>query len=166
MTTRPSTDDDERVAIFAALAAEIRPVEPGAERSAGIWQRVLAGIAPSPPPAGTATYHAGERDWIKASSHIHTKLLRVDAASGTQELLIRFLPGAEVPAHSHRKEEQMVIIEGECFVGDHRLVAGDVHVAPAGSWHPLITTQTGTLIHLRCEYPFPAPDHATAQSPG
>ena len=44
-------------------------------------------------------------------------------------------PGGVIPAHRHQHEEECLVLEGECRIGTHRLVAGDVHVAAAGSWH-------------------------------
>ncbi len=48
------------------------------------------------------------------------------------------------------------MLEGECQIGTHRLVAGDVHVATAGSWHESLTTRTGALVLVRGEYPHPS----------
>jgi anti-sigma factor ChrR (cupin superfamily) len=107
-------------------------------------------------PSGTTTHVASEEGWIATSRLARVKILAVDPESGTQELLVRLLPGVFVAAHSHRTQETMVILEGECHVGEHLLALGDVHVAPAGSHHPPITTRTGALIFLRGEYPSPA----------
>ena len=50
-------------------------------------------------------------------------------------------PGGVVPAHRHEREEEFIILEGECHIGTHKLVAGDVHIAAAGSWHEPVTTR-------------------------
>ena len=131
------------------------PVEVAASLSDRMRRRIMDRIVSAPPPAGTVTYHAQGDGWLAATKGIQMKMLRVDAAAGTQELLVRFSPEVEVPAHSHLKEEQMIVLEGECHIGDHPLRAGDIHIAPPGSWHPLITSRTGALLLLRCEYPFP-----------
>ncbi len=153
----PKDDDFESAQVLGEIAVAMRPAElTGAERKR-MRGRILDRIAGAePPPEGTQTWRAHEPGWSQRSGLIDMKMLRIDAAAGTQEVLIRFKPGAYIPAHSHAKEEQMIILEGECLLGDHPLRAGDIHVAPAGSWHPPITTQTGTLLLLRCEYPFPA----------
>jgi quercetin dioxygenase-like cupin family protein len=62
-----------------------------------------------------------------------------------------------IPAHRHEREEQFIILEGECYIGTHRLVAGDVHIAAAGSWHEPVTTESGVVVLLRGEYPHPNP---------
>lgn len=151
----PMDDDTEAEAVFAALAAAVPAVELGQGQRDRLRRRIIERIAAAPPPSGTETFRSEGDGWLTSSEFIEMKMLRVDETEGTQELLIRFLPGVSVPAHSHLKEEQMIIIEGECYIGEHPLRAGDVHVAPAGSWHPVITSKTGTLLLLRCEYPFP-----------
>ena len=155
-TNNPIDDDDATRAVFAALAEAIVPLELGQSQRDRLRLRIMERIAVAPPPSGTETFRSRDDGWLTSSEFIEMKMLRVDEEKGTQELLIRFLPGVEVPAHSHLKEEQMIIIEGECFIGEHPLRAGDVHIAPAGSWHPAITSNTGTLLLLRCEYPIPA----------
>lgn len=148
-------DDTATESVFAALAEAVASVELGEDQRARLRRRIIEQIAAAPPPSGTETFRSQGEGWLTSSEFIELKLLRIDKAAGTQELLVRFRPGVEVPAHSHLKEEQMIIIEGECCIGEHPLRAGDVHIAPAGSWHPAITTKTGTLLLLRCEYPIP-----------
>jgi quercetin dioxygenase-like cupin family protein len=159
--------------VFAALAQALKP-QPvpkslrdrqraamlgrlGAENASTALTCSTASVrlAVAPAPDGTQTWRSSEVEFAPGSPLIESKVLRVDKRAGTQEALIRFLPGAVVPAHSHAKEEEMIILEGECFIGEHALRAGDVHIAPPGSWHPAITAPRGTLLLLRCEYPFP-----------
>jgi quercetin dioxygenase-like cupin family protein len=71
--------------------------------------------------------------------------------------LMRMRPGGVIPAHRHEREEEFIILEGECYIGTHRLVAGDVHIAAAGSWHEPVTTESGVVVLLRGEYPHPNP---------
>ena len=66
-------------------------------------------------------------------------------------------PGGVVPAHRHERVEEFIVLEGECHIGTHKLVAGDVHIAAAGSWHEPVTTRSGVLVLLRGEYPHPTP---------
>jgi quercetin dioxygenase-like cupin family protein len=148
-------DGPAEQAVFEAIAGALQPAELPAERRARMRTRILAGAAAVEPPAGTATYR-GDDGWVVASEFVHFRMLRVDEAAGTAEMLVRLLPGVVVPEHSHAKEEQMVILEGECHVGEHLLRQGDVHVAPAGTRHAPITTRSGVLLFLRSEFPLPA----------
>jgi quercetin dioxygenase-like cupin family protein len=147
--------DDERLEqrLFAELAAGLAPAALAVEQRAAMRARIAAQIAP--PPAGTTTYRPADEGWFEPAPSVQMKLLRRDSKAGTQELLVRLGPGVRVPAHTHRQEEQMIILEGECQLGGHLLKAGDTHIAPPGSWHPAITVEHSVLFLLRSEYPLP-----------
>lgn len=148
-------DDTElETQVFARLAAGLRPAALPAERDVALRSRLRSRIAPAP--EGTTTFRADDQGWFSPAPNVEMKMLRLDESAGTSEMLIRLGPGVRVPAHSHGKEEQMVILEGECLLGEHLLRAGDTHVAPPGSWHPPITVDRGVLMLLRSEYPLPA----------
>jgi quercetin dioxygenase-like cupin family protein len=148
-------DDSGTDDVFAALASAVAPVELSQAQRDRMRAKVLAQASDKNAPHGTRTWRSSEPGWVDGSPRVRLKVLRVDEQAGMQEVLIRFLPGAVIPAHSHLKEEQMIILEGECQIGEHRLTVGDVHVAPPGSSHPPITSASGTLLLLKCEYPFP-----------
>ena len=69
--------------------------------------------------------------------------------AGNQTVLLRAHRGAVLPRHRHSREEEFIVLEGECRIGDLRLEAGDAHFSPAGSWHDDITTDTGVLVLRR-----------------
>jgi quercetin dioxygenase-like cupin family protein len=154
--SRPQEIRDEELEqrVFSALGESLTPAALPPDLHARLRHRILQAAAPAP--EGTTTWRLRDAGWFSPAPHVEMKQLRLDEAAGTQEMLIRLAPGVRVPEHSHRKEEQMIILEGECHVGDHLLKQGDVHVAPPGSWHPAITTQRGVLLLLRCEHPLPA----------
>ena len=154
--SRDMSDAELEQSTYAALGASLRGEAPERSVRERLRARILEAAAASAPPAGTATFRAADAGWFAPAPKVRMKLLRRNEAEGTQELLIRLEPGVRVPEHSHRKEEHMVILEGELHLGTHLLRQGDVHVAPPGSWHPAITTERGALILLRCEDPLPA----------
>ena len=143
-------DEQDTKDTFAALAQGVRPAELGAVQRDSLRQRVLE-RARATAPDGTQTVRADEHDWIAIDPLVSIKILKRDAAAGTQTLLMRVAPGGRIPAHRHALEEEFIILEGECFIGTHRLASGDVHVAEAGSWHDDITTPTGALVMVRGE---------------
>ncbi len=147
--------DDEALQdeTFSQLGAAVRPLAVDAGRRRALMDRLRSRVAP--PPEGTTTYRASDGGWFSSTPNVEMKMLRIDEAAGTSEMLIRLGAGVVVPGHTHRKEEQMVILEGECHLGDHLLRAGDSHVAPPGSWHPPISVLRSVLILLRSEYPLP-----------
>jgi quercetin dioxygenase-like cupin family protein len=137
---------------FEALALALQPTELRESVRRRLRERVLQQVRDT---IATRTVRAGEAEWIEIAPFIQMKLLRRDEAAGNQNALMRMQPGGVVPAHRHAHEEEFVVLEGECHIGDLRLSAGDAHVAAAGSWHDAVTTRTGVLVLLRGEYPLP-----------
>lgn len=67
-----------------------------------------------------------------------------------QTYLIRFDPGAQVPAHIHVLDEECVLLEGTLQIGpDVYLQTGDCHVGRKGSSHGVTRSDTGTLVFVR-----------------
>ena len=60
-------------------------------------------------------------------------------------MLVRFAPGASVPDHHHALEEDCYVLDGEMFLGDILLRAGDYQYAPAGGGHWGETSDVGVL---------------------
>lgn len=139
-----------------SIAAGLRPAELGTQQRERLRRRVLE-QAREQSPEGTRTLRADEGAWIEIAPFVEVRELRRDEASGTHTSLMRLRPGGVVPAHRHLREEEFIVLEGECQIGTHKLVAGDVHIAAAGSWHEPVTTRSGVLVLLRGEYPHPSP---------
>jgi len=66
---------------------------------------------------------------------------------GQAALLYRAQPGAQVPHHSHGHDEECLMVQGELFLDDVLLQAGDYQLAPAGSAHQTTSTDTGVIIY-------------------
>lgn len=139
-----------------ALAAGLSPAELGVEQRERLRRRILQ-EARDQAPEGTRTLRADAGAWIQIAPFVEIRELRRDEASGTHTSLMRMRPGGVIPAHRHACEEEFIVLEGECQIGTHKLVAGDVHIAAAGSWHEPVTTRSGVLVLLRGEFPHPAP---------
>jgi quercetin dioxygenase-like cupin family protein len=152
------TADDGRMpqCIQEALASAVQPAELGAGQRERMRRRVLR-QAHEEPPEGTRTLRAAEGAWIQVCPFVEVRELHRDDSSGMHTSLMRMHPGGVIPAHRHRLMEECTVLEGECQIGAHRLMVGDVHVAAAGSWHDAVTTRTGVLVLLRGEYPLPSP---------
>jgi quercetin dioxygenase-like cupin family protein len=139
-----------------ALAAGVQLAELGAEQRERLRRRILE-QAREQAPEGTRTLRADESAWIQIAPFVEVRELRRNEACGTHTSLLRMRPGGVIPAHRHAREEEFIVLEGECRIGTHTLVAGDVHIAAAGSWHEPVTTRSGVLVLLRGEYPHPTP---------
>jgi anti-sigma factor ChrR (cupin superfamily) len=136
---------------FEQLANAIAPSAVSAETRERLWARIRERVA-MPEPEGTATVRAEGAEWIALSPLVKFRRLRVDVAAGSQTVLVRAEPGGCVPGHRHTKDEELIVLEGECYIGDHHLRAGDANFATAGSWHDDLTTKTGVLVLVRGEY--------------
>jgi len=66
---------------------------------------------------------------------------------GEAALLYQAQPGAAVPQHDHGRDEECVMVEGELFLDDTLLQAGDYQLAPAGTHHVVTHTDTGTIVY-------------------
>lgn len=62
-------------------------------------------------------------------------------------MLWRVAPGASVPQHRHGHDEECLMLRGDLFQDDYLLRAGDYQLAPAGSGHETVNTDTGALIY-------------------
>jgi len=56
-------------------------------------------------------------------------------------------PGAMVPNHSHGHDEECLMVQGELYLDDVLLRAGDYQLAPAGTGHRITETDTGVVIY-------------------
>ena len=141
-------------ALFAQLATAIPPLDLPSQQRDRMRQRILQSVADETP-AGTKTVRYAGGDWVALSPLVMMKVLRVDAHAGNQTVMVRAQPGGKLPGHRHGHDEEFIVLEGECRIGNLQLRAGDAHFAPAGSWHDEITTDTGVLVLVRGEYPPP-----------
>lgn len=56
-------------------------------------------------------------------------------------------PGATVPQHHHGHDEECLMLRGDLFQDDYLLREGDYQLAPCGSSHETVNTDTGALIY-------------------
>ena len=56
-------------------------------------------------------------------------------------------PGATVPHHHHGHDEECLMLRGDLFQDDYLLREGDYQLAPSGTAHETVSTDTGALIY-------------------
>jgi hypothetical protein len=66
---------------------------------------------------------------------------------GQAAMLYLAEPGAKVPQHTHGNDEECLMVDGELFLDDLLLQAGDYQLAPAGTGHRMTETDTGVVIY-------------------
>ena len=122
---------------------EAEPVPPG------LFERILDRIdGEGVQLPGTLTRRAATATWYDISPGIKGRVLHVDRAQNRQYLLVRMQPGSSYQPHSHDTDEQALVLEGELYFGDLKLLPGDFHVATPTSSHPPGRTVNGCLVHV------------------
>ncbi|UOG92759.1 MAG: cupin domain-containing protein [Candidatus Thiothrix sulfatifontis] len=95
---------------------------------------------------GFQTIRAADGEWIHAVPGAAIKILHQSAHSPVVTYLARLEPGFEMPGHPHPYDEECIMLEGEMWLGDLHLKAGDYHFAAKGVLHGKLRTETGALV--------------------
>jgi anti-sigma factor ChrR (cupin superfamily) len=102
-------------------------------------------------PDGTTTLRAEEGEWQGIAPGVAIKTLRIDSTAGMRTILVRMRPQSSLDGHLHTRDEECFVLEGEIFIGNHRLCRGDMHIARAGSVHARIRSPNGALLMVRAQ---------------
>jgi anti-sigma factor ChrR (cupin superfamily) len=151
-------------AVIEAMLAAVVPADLSQAERDVLHDRILARASPESrppissaaetlPPPSTFTIRAADMRWVSVGPGVEVKVLRMDRERNDQTVLIRMQPGSVVVGHRHTQEEECLILEGEVYIGDYRLSAGDMHVARAGAVHERIRAPRGALLMIRSEMP-------------
>jgi anti-sigma factor ChrR (cupin superfamily) len=84
-----------------------------------------------------------EPPWEQVAPGIFCKLMATDTKAHRVSMLVRLLPGVEYPPHTHAGLEELFLLDGELWINDHKLVAGDYNRAEAGSGDKRVWSETG-----------------------
>ena len=84
-----------------------------------------------------------EPDWNEVSPGIVCKLLANDAGRQRVSMLVRLLPNVAYPPHIHAGLEELHLLEGELWIDDRLLHAGDYNRAEAGTSDRRVWSATG-----------------------
>ena len=147
------------VGAWRETAAALALVAPQCAPSAGLRERLLAGVAADAKPFVSPALLSVRSDagrWREISPGVQFKKLFVDKANDLLTGLYRLAPGATIESHRHRGCEQTYILEGDCRVGEMIFGAGDFHCAPSGSVHDALSTVNGTLLLIMSPLGFEA----------
>lgn len=133
---------------YRSPADGLRPAELSADTRERLFARIAGRIS-----ASLVKTSPMPRDWVAVSPHVSFKLLHRDIAQNVQTMLLRLAPGAVVPRHSHSKDEECWIVDGEVLIDGETICAGDFHLARAGSTHRDFTSPKGATVLIRGEIP-------------
>jgi anti-sigma factor ChrR (cupin superfamily) len=82
-----------------------------------------------PPPAPQWS----EPDWQQVAPGIECKLLATDTERQRVSMLVRLAPKASYPAHTHADVEELYLLDGELWINDRKLHAGDYSCRTPGT---------------------------------
>lgn len=91
--------------------------------------------------------------WHRLLPGIERKVLQ--ESGGVMSYLLRFAPGAVLPAHRHPVDEECIVIEGTLRIGERLLPAGSFHMVRAHVLDADSSSDAGALIYLRGATPQP-----------
>jgi quercetin dioxygenase-like cupin family protein len=140
-------------AVFMHMALAIEARALCAAKVARLRARVCGSARVAPAPAGTFTLRAADNTWRPLAAGVAIKLLSRDPVRGRMTAFIRMQPGAMFDAHDHPQAEECLVLEGEISIGTHRLEAGDLHVAAAGTRHARTCSPQGALLLVHAVLP-------------
>lgn len=126
-------------AVAGDIALSMPPIAP----PPGLRARVLEAAA-SQPAGQMAVIRAHEGEWIQLSPGVQRRDLTL--TPGGRVFLIRVAAGAAVARHSHALAEHCYVLEGDAWVADEHLGAGDHHIAGPGSVHDGLRSDRGCLL--------------------
>ena len=137
--------DEDILLLFAENHASVElPAALKAKMRATMFDKVAAESACLSP--GFNTIRASDGEWIHALPGAAIKILHQDADSPIVTYLARLEPGFEMCGHPHPFDEECIMLEGEMWLGDLHLKAGDYHFAAKGVLHGKLRTTTGALV--------------------
>jgi anti-sigma factor ChrR (cupin superfamily) len=124
---------------FVAWPADV--LRPAASLRERLARRISVetGNEPVVPPSGQWC----EPEWEQVASGIACKLLATDPKRHRVSMLVRLAPGATYPAHKHADTEELHLLDGELWIDDRKLFAGDYNRGRPGAADHRVWSETG-----------------------
>ncbi|ESS73636.1 hypothetical protein MGMO_15c00570 [Methyloglobulus morosus KoM1] len=111
-----------------------------------MFKEVLGGLLPKNHKE-SESITAGEGEWIEIQTGVFQKDLWTDGTVASR--FFRLNAGTYMDRHYHPLEEECMMLSGDIFLGDILVQEGDYHVAPAGTEHLEMFSDTGALLYVR-----------------
>jgi anti-sigma factor ChrR (cupin superfamily) len=100
------------------------------------------------PPAPVPARQWSEPEWEQVAPGIECKLLATDEGTHRVSMLVRLAPGASYPPHTHAGVEELHLLDGELWIDDRKLVAGDYNYGAPGASDERVWSETGCMCVL------------------
>jgi anti-sigma factor ChrR (cupin superfamily) len=91
----------------------------------------------------SATGTSRETEWEQVSPGIWCQLLARDEERERVSMLVRLAPGVVYPPHTHAGVEELHLLDGELWIDERKLFAGDFNRAEPGTSDQLVWSETG-----------------------
>lgn len=128
----------------AASRAAAR-VEAGADGATLLLRERWLGAAGEATEPGSQTSHDTPDAWEDYAPLVKRRVLWRQGPMAAMLWLAS--PGATVPQHRHGHDEECLMLRGDLFQDDYLLREGDYQLAPCGTGHETVNTDTGALIY-------------------
>lgn len=111
-----------------------------------VFRELLGGLLPLGGDPSLTVFANNNDNWVEVIDGVFKRELWSDSTRASR--ICRLEPGARVPAHAHLLEEECMMLQGEVFLGDILLCAGDYQLAPAGSLHGEVNSDVGAILFV------------------
>jgi quercetin dioxygenase-like cupin family protein len=112
-----------------------------------VFRELLGGLLPSGGDLSLTVFANNNDNWVEVVDGVFKRELWSDNTWVSR--VCRLEPGAMVPAHAHLLDEECMMLQGEVFLGDILLRAGEYQLAPAGSQHGEVYSDVGATLFVR-----------------
>lgn len=126
-------------------SAEAAQVTAGAEGAVLLLRERAASAASAGAEAAVLTSRDAPEAWQDFAPLVKRRVLWQEGPMAA--ILWLAEPGAVVPQHRHGHDEECLMLRGELFQDDYLLREGDYQLAPSGTGHDTVNTDTGALIY-------------------
>ena len=126
-----------------ALVSSVEPVAPPPALRNRLMGQLERYCATGP----VVDVRRNEGEWVPTGiPGVDQRLLYIDPITKYSTFHMRMAPGAVIPPHRHRTNEQCLVLEGDLHWDDLTYGPGDFVVAGAHTVHTPISTQEGALV--------------------
>lgn len=114
---------------------------------AEVMQELIGGLLPFKGKHEHTVLINHAQDWVE----VYPGVFKLDLNVGEfrTSSFFRIAPGASIPAHKHPQDEECIVLDGEVFLGDCLLKAGEYQLAAKGSYHSEVMSDIGCLLFIR-----------------
>lgn len=112
-----------------------------------VLRELLGGLLPLAGDPSLTVFTNKNNNWVELADGVFKMDLWSDNKRASR--IYRLEPGALVPGHAHLLDEECMMLQGEVFLGDILLRAGEYQLAPAGSLHGDVYSDVGATLFVR-----------------